>query len=128
MVPDILISPYFLQAVLIAFNIWMAKYHAAMLKRDKYPKHGWWGLLYLLVTGLFCFISGSWVLAIVSLLLRKVVFDAALNLYNNRPLFFVSTETSSIIDKIHYKLFGNRSEIYMLIYLVALIFINIFFL
>ena len=106
---------YISQAFLIAFNIWMARYHSRLLKKDKKIKHGLWGGLYLLVAcGLsLCF---GWWFFLSTLLLRKFLFDTSLNLYNGRGLFFVSQETTSIIDRIHFKLFGIHSEIYQIVY------------
>ncbi len=106
---------YISQAFLIAFNIWMARYHSRLLKRDRKIKHGLWGGLYLLLAGCLSLCFGWWFFA-STMLLRKFLFDTALNLYNGRGLFFVSQETTSIIDRIHFKLFGIHSEIYQTVY------------
>jgi len=113
-----MIAAYLSQVFLIAFNIWMARYHSRLLKQDKKIKHGIWGGLYLLVAvGLsLCF---GWWFFLSTLLLRKFLFDTALNLYNGRALFFVSKETTSIIDRVHYWAFGLHSEIYQFIYFVG---------
>jgi len=110
-----MIAAYLSQVFLIAFNIWMARYHSRLLKKDKKIKHGLWGGLYLLIAGCLSLCFG-WLFFLSTLLLRKFLFDTALNLYNGRAIFFVSKETTSIIDRIHFKLFGIHSEIYQTVY------------
>ena len=96
----------------------MARYHSRLLKKDKKIKHGLWGGLYLAVAGglSICF---GWRFFLSTLLLRKFLFDTALNLYNGRAIFFVSKETTSIIDRVHYWAFGKHSEIYQVAYAAA---------
>lgn len=114
-----MIAAYLSQVFLIAFNIWMARYHSRLLKKDKKIKHGLWGGLYVAICiAITCFFGDLWLL-ISSLLLRKFLFDIALNLYNGRGPFHVSTETTSIIDRIHYKLFNIHSEIYQTMYFMG---------
>ena len=111
-----MIAAYLSQVFLIAFNIWMARYHSRLLKKDKKIKHDLWGGLYVAVSlSITCLFGDLWLL-IACFLLRKFLFDTALNLYNGRGLFFVSQETTSIVDKIHFKLFGIHSEIYQIVY------------
>lgn len=118
---------YISQIFLIAFNIWMARYHSRLLKRDMKIKHGIWGALYLtLSASITCFFGNLWIL-IACLLLRKFLFDISLNLYNDRGIFFVSRETTSIIDRIHFKLFGIHSEIYQTAYFMWWVILMIFF-
>ena len=109
---------YISQAFLIAINIWMARYHSRLLKKDKKIKHGLWGGLYLAVAGGLSICFGWWFF-LSTLLLRKFLFDTALNLYNGRAIFFVSKETTSIIDRVHYWAFGIHSEIYQVAYAAA---------
>lgn len=109
---------YLSQVFLIAFNIWMARYHSRLLKKDKKIKHGLWGGLYLAVAGGLSLWFGWWFL-LSTLLLRKFLFDSALNLYNGRAIFFVSKETTSIIDRVHYWAFGIHSEIYQTMYFMG---------
>ena len=116
---------YILQIVLAGINISMAAYHAKLIKSEKKINHGLWAAGYLAVAVWLSLWVHSWWLMILSLFIRKVVFDLSLNLFLKRQLFFVSTETTSLIDKWHYKLFGKRSEIYMSIYCIVIIVINI---
>jgi hypothetical protein len=103
----------------------MAAYHAKLIKAGKPIKHGYWGGSYLLFVATCYFIGYSWQLVICQILARKVFFDVALNLFRGLPMFYVSTTTTSVIDKLHNRLFGKRSEIYILIYLMALVMLSI---
>jgi len=116
---------YITEFLIILSNIWMAYHHSRLLKQNRKIQHGWWGFGYLTVVSLLAYLFGSWAFFVACLFIRKVFFDESLNLYNGRGIFFVSRETTSIIDKIHYKLFGNRSEIYQPIYLVVIGVLNI---
>lgn len=118
---------YASEILLLGINLLMALRHAHIIEVEhKTPKHGWWGLLYVSITAILCLLFHSWVLALCAALLRKVSFDLALNLFRGKPLFYVSGSTTSIIDKFHNKIFGKRSELYMAIYAVALIFLNFY--
>ena len=104
-------------ALIIAYNIITAWWHSVLIKQGRRIYHGWWATAYLLLIGILCVVSGSGWLAIFSLLIRKPVFDVALNLFRDLPMFYVSSDPDSLIDDIHYSLFEKRSEIYLLIYL-----------
>jgi hypothetical protein len=111
----------------------MASYHAKIIARNNKVQHGWWGALYLGVAAAMSIPLDSITLFIASLFIRKVFFDSALNLF--RPglgLFYVSPELARIttlrqaikkgktIDWLHYKAFGENSEVYMFIYLAVI--------
>ena len=113
------------EILLTGANIGMAAYHASLFKKGKTVQHGWWGAGYLALAGVLAWYHHSILFFFAALLIRKIVFDLSLNLFNGRPLFFVSTETTSIIDKLHYKLFGKKSEVYMSIYFVVTIVLNL---
>jgi hypothetical protein len=115
----------FAEILLIATNIAMAYWHSQHLTNIK---HGWWGAAYLAIIGVSSLLLHSWVLMIASLFIRKFVFDLSLNLFRNLPLFYVSTRPKSIIDRMHNYIFGYRSEIYMSIYFMVIIVLNIFLL
>lgn len=106
-------------------NLSMAAYHSTLMKRGKKIKHGLWAIAYFLFAVILSLINHSWLLFIDALLIRKVVFDLFLNCFNNRPIFFVSTETTSIIDEFHLKLFGKKSWIYYILYSIAAIVITV---
>jgi len=116
---------YLFEILLAGINVWMAWYHSRLIKAGKKINHGLWGGAYLMAATLLSWLIHDWWLVVLSLFIRKVVFDLSLNLFRELPLFYVSTETTSIIDKIHYKLFGKKSEIYMGIYMLVIIVLNV---
>lgn len=113
------------EIALIIFNIGMAKHHANLMKKDRPIKHGWWGLMYIASVAILSYLFGSIIFIGYAFLIRKTVFDVSLNLFNDRAIFFVSKETTSLIDKWHYKIFGVHSEIYQSLYFVAAIILGV---
>lgn len=135
------------EILFICLNVIMAGVHANIIKRMEretliygFPKskikHGWWGLAYGAavagLSGLWWWKSGSaWQgveLAVCAVFVRKVFFDLPLNLFRGKPLFYVSTSTTSLIDRFHNRVFGNKSEIYMTLYFLICLFFAIYFL
>ncbi len=116
------------EILLIIINVGMAGHHAYLISEGKKIQHGWWGLLYFAAAAAFAYLSHSWELLVCSLFVRKVFFDLSLNLFRGKPLFYVSSSTTSIIDKFHNKIFGNKSEIYMALYLAVCLGFAVYFL
>ena len=114
------------QILLVIVNVFMAKYHAQLIKSYIKIEHSIWAFFYLVLCGCVWLITGNHWVAISGLLIRKIVFDTSLNLFLGFSPFRVSKETSSIVDIWHYKLFGKRSEIYFTFYILVIIYINIF--
>lgn len=114
-----------LQLIFLAVNILMAWWHGRLIAKDKTIKHGLWGGAYLAAAIAVSWWAKSWQLFILLCLIRKVFFDTALNLFRGKNMFYVSSKTTSIIDKIHYKIFGVKSEIYIGIYLALIVFLNL---
>ena len=113
------------ELALIGINVWMAWYHAELIKEDKRVRHALWGGAYAFLSVYMAWALESWWFLGIAFCLRKLVFDSALNLYRGLPLFHVSTTTTSIIDRLHYKVFKEKSEIYQALYLIKLIVMNI---
>ena len=125
------------EIAIASFNIWMAWYHSRLIKKSVKIKHGLWGVLYAVLAGGLSLWMGSWLLAAVAVFLRKVVFDTALNLFRGLAVFYVSPELErytglkdairkgKVIDWMHYKAFGLEPEIYMIIYSIVIVILNI---
>lgn len=111
--------------ILAAINVAMAWWHSKLIAAQKKIKHGLWGLFYIACAVALARLHNSWLLLVDALFIRKVVFDLSLNLFRGKPLFYVSATTTSIIDRWHNKVFGNRSEVYMSIYAGVIIVITI---
>lgn len=85
------------EIILIAINIAMAKYHAKIFLSGRSVKHGWWGLAYIAATVVLCAVVKSWQLFVMALIIRKVFFDTSLNYFLHRSIYYVSTETTSLM-------------------------------
>jgi hypothetical protein len=119
-----------LQIALLVANITMAWVHAAKIEDGKPIKHWAWGGAYVISSLAMALMVNSWVFLLCAMLQRKVIFDCALNLFRHLPLFYVSNEPRdksfweamdhdiSVVDWLHYKAFGNRSELYVIVYLL----------
>ena len=116
---------YYFQIGLLAVNIAMAAYHAKLIKQERKVQHGLWGGGYFLFAGILCLLAHSWWLGFLALLIRKVVFDLSLNLFRGLPLFYVSSKTTSVFDKFFYKVFGKKSEIYIGVFMLVIVVLNI---
>lgn len=104
------------QLIFLAFNIWMAYHHSQLIKANKPIKHGWWGALYLGAITPFAILFG-WLYFPLLILQRGVVFSPALNLFRGLPINYISSTTTSIIDRLEYSLFKTnwyKREVYYL--------------
>ena len=117
---------YVAEILVLLLNLIMAWHHASLIKKGRPIKHGWWGLLYFVVVSPILFYYKSVLIFICVFIIRKIFFDISLNLFRELPTFYVSKTTTSLIDKLHNKVFGYSSEIYMFVYLVILITLNFF--
>ncbi len=117
---------YVAEILMLLLNVAMAWHHSSLIKEGRPIKHGWWGLLYFGIAFPICFYYKSVLLFVCFLFIRKIFFDISLNLFRELPTFYVSKSTTSLIDRLHNKLFGYSSEVYMLIYLGLLITLNLF--
>ena len=130
------------QIALVFTNIGMAWLHDKKIAKHKAIKHFVGGTIYFILSAgmpLLYFGRGgvtkpeftiTAIFFLCACLQRKVLFDCALNLFRGLPLFYVSNEPRgkslweaidhdvSIIDWLHYKIFGFRSEIYVIVYLI----------
>ena len=116
---------YLFEILLVIINVFMAWYHATLIEAHRPILHGVWGGAYLFILGMLS-IKFGWLFTFCGLLNRKVFFDLSLNLFRGLPIFYVSSSTTSILDKLHNKIFGTDSRIYMTIYLVILIALQFF--
>ena len=117
---------YVAEILVLLLNVAMAWHHASLIKEGRPIKHGWWGLLYFAVAFPICFYYKSVLLFVCLYLIRKIFFDVSLNLFRELPTFYVSRTTTSLIDKLHNKVFGYSSEVYMFVYLIILTSLNLF--
>jgi hypothetical protein len=104
------------QLIFLAGNLWMAYYHSQLIKANKPIKHGYWAALYLFAVLVWSVIFG-WLYAPLLILQRGVVFSPALNLFRRLPINYISSSTTSVIDRIEMWLFKTnwyKREVYYL--------------
>jgi hypothetical protein len=106
-------------------NIAMAWWHSKLIKENRPIKHGLWAAGYFALVLIAFWITYDWFLLFLLLLERKLVFDAALNYFRDKPLFYVSATTTSIIDRYQRKVFGLDGHTPALILVALIILLNI---
>lgn len=93
----------FLVVVLFtAVNIAHAYHDSERIKAHKRIHHGLNGLFYILAIAPVI-LSKDWFFVIGLLSLRRVVFDTALNVFRGLRFDYISSTTTSIIDRLSYK-------------------------
>jgi len=118
---------YIIEVILVVYNIVTARINSNMEKKDLANhtsgsiKHGWWGLVYIILTGIGSWLM-SWNLFLIgcSFLLRKISFDISYNLFQQRDSFFVSKDPKSIVDKVYNFLFQYNAKLYQSVNLIIL--------
>lgn len=119
------------EGLLILIWVSMAYWHFQLIKNERPIKHGWWAAL----SGAMIAAATAWTWPLlhgwnhVSYALaqgcsRAVVFNVCLNLFRGDPWNHTSTTTTSIIDQLEYRLFGQRAWIVEIVLAVIFLFIN----
>lgn len=111
-----MLNPYIGLLLIVAYNIATAWVHAQIIKRNK-PIHHWmWAAFYVA----FCWGVMWWAhneyMIFFCLFIRKPVFDVLLNFFRGLPLLYVSHDSGSLIDDVHFSLFGGKSIAYLIVY------------
>lgn len=99
-----------------------------------YANHGWIkidlrirhfvnGILHGAVA-VWCYLTFGWASAVSALLIARICFDFALNLFRGLPLDYVPKNPKSIADKLEKWVFGNDGLTPKIIYLFLFIVIN----
>jgi len=94
-------------AVLIAYalvNILHAYLDAQSIRMGYRIYHGINGAIHLITVLLISFLLGNYIFGIGLLALRRIVFDTALNLFRGLRFDYISSTTTSIIDRISYRI------------------------
>lgn len=87
----------------IAINIALAKYDSWRISRHKRIYHGINAAVYLILLIYPYIVTKDWFFIIALLSLRRIVFDTALNLFRGLRFDYISSTTTSIIDRLSYK-------------------------
>lgn len=86
----------------IGVNIAHAYHDGKRIKAQKRIYHGLNGLFYILLLAPVAFLK-DWLFVIGLLSLRRIVFDTALNLFRGLRFDYISSTTTSLIDRLSYK-------------------------
>ena len=86
----------------IAVNVAHAYHDSVRIKVHKRIYHGLNGLFYILAIAP-AIILKDWFFIIGLLSLRRIVFDTALNLFRGLRFDYISSTTTSVIDRLSYK-------------------------
>jgi len=87
-------------SIYILVNLILARIDAWKIKHNKRIRHGINALVYCILIAPTLYISWSFPIALMAL--RRIVFDTALNLFRGLPFDYISSTTTSIIDRISY--------------------------
>jgi hypothetical protein len=88
--------------VYAGLNILHAKYDAIRISQHKRIYHGINGLVHVILVGIVYLFIKDLFFTIGLLALRRIVFDTALNLFRGLRFDYISSTTTSIIDRLSY--------------------------
>ena len=83
-------------------NILHAKHDAVRIAQHKRIYHGINGLIHLILVGITWIVIRDWFFTIGLLAIRRIVFDTALNLFRGLRFDYISSTTTSVIDRLSY--------------------------
>lgn len=92
--------------IILLMNIQLAYTDSLLIKDGKKINHPVNAIVYSLILFMFFAVhTNLWMIGAM-LMMRGIVFDISLNLFNKKKWNDISSETSSIIDKIEREIFG----------------------
>jgi hypothetical protein len=111
--------------ILILFffiNIGLAKYDSIRIKKQKRIYHGINAAVYLVMMVVVFYFLRSYSFFIALLAERRIVFDTALNLFRGLRFDYISSSTTSIIDRVSYNFQAKHGYfVYYLIFLITIV-------
>lgn len=91
-----------LALVYAGLNILHAKHDAWRIFDGRRIYHGINGLVHVIIVGVVFLFTREWFFVIGLLSLRRIVFDTALNIFRGLRFDYISSTTTSIIDRLSY--------------------------
>lgn len=102
-----------------ALNIILAFIDSRIIGVKRTPKHWLNGLVYLLLTvGAVWWVLNYWLIGAL-LFNRLVVFNICLSKFRGLHWDYLSPSPSSFIDRMAFKIFGNRAKLMYGVYLIS---------
>lgn len=108
----------------LAFCVWLAYDNADRIADGRKIHHALNGALHLTAAGVIWWLNGLSD-AVTLLLLIRIVFDTALNLFRGLSFDYVSKKPVSRIDRLEKAVFGSNKVLANIIYLIAVICLQI---
>ena len=108
--------------IYIPFCIWLAWDNADRIKEGKNINHFLNGSVHILTAIVATFFEG-WQIGLSVLLVVRIAFNTALNLFRGLSIDYVSPKPKSVVDKVEKWLFGNNGWIPLIIYTILLIWV-----
>ena len=103
---------YLVEIGLLAITVIEAWWHSVLIKENRRIEHGLWAAAYAgLIIPEYWFIHPVFTFILFALacgLGHLVVFNICLNRFRGLPWNYISPTTTSIIDKLEYRMFGGR--------------------
>ena len=99
----------------ILFCIFFAWLNSRWIKNGAGIKHGINGAIHLVAAAAYGYFY-HWHYFFLVLLITRLFFDVALNLFRGLPVDYVAMQPRSIVDKVEKKIFGNDGWLPKLIY------------
>lgn len=94
---------------------------SVLISRGEKILHGFNGLFYLLMVVPAYLITENLYLVAGLLVIRRLVFDVSLNLFRGLPYNYTSQTTTSIIDRLLYRIQNQLGDIYYLILIISIV-------
>ena len=85
-------------------NVFLARIDAYKIKLGIHIKHGMNAGVYILLCGIALYVTRDLYFFVALMFLRKIVFDTFLNIFRGLPYNYASKTTTSIIDRLTYRL------------------------
>jgi len=125
---------YVFEAVLMAISVAFAWIQSDMIKDDDSIEHGWWSVAFgIFVLGFSLMLYGlAWkkclLFGAIQGLGHLPAFNFLLNSFRKDKAWnYVSTKTTSLLDKAQYWLFGSKAWIFWIVCGAAFIALQFFF-
>lgn len=104
----------------IPFCIFYAWLNARWIAKEKRIYHGLNGAIHIVVAAVVAWFT-HWYHFFTVLLIARVAFDWALNLFRRLPLNYVSPKPKSIVDRAEKTVFGLNGILPKVIYIVIIV-------
>jgi hypothetical protein len=100
----VIITKLIIALIYAGLNILHAKHDADKIFDGQKIYHGVNGLVHVVIVGVVFLFIRDWFFAIGLLSLRRIVFDTALNIFRGLRFDYISSSTTSIIDRLSYNI------------------------